>query len=168
MAVDARGDLVADLGGQEIRLHKPVVYQPEKRDSKLSRHNIEGNYVLMGDNQVGFRVSGYDPQKALVIDPVLKYSTYLGGSGDDWGSVFSNLRAIAVDPRGNAYVIGTTDSIDFPTADAYQAEFAGGGGGLINPFGGFAVGDRFRCEAECGWQRAGLFHLPGGRRGRLR
>src|SRR5439155_20203219 len=78
---------------------------------------------------------------ALVIDPVLKYSTYLGGSGDDCGSVFNNLRAIAVDPRGNAYVIGTTASTDFPTANAYQTEFAGGGGGVINTFAGFAVGD---------------------------
>jgi len=143
IAVDPRGDLVAQLGDQEIRLHKPLVYQPEKRKSKLTQHSVEGNYVLMGDNQVGFQVSAYDPQKTLVIDPVLKYSTYLGGSGDDWGSVFNFIRAIAVDPRGNAYVIGTTDSIDFPTADAYQKEFAGGGGGFINPFGGFAVGDVF-------------------------
>src|SRR5437899_4631095 len=141
VAIDASGDLVAELDGREMRLHKPLVYQPEKRKSKLTQHNIEGNYVLTGDNQVGFQVPAYDPQKALVIDPVLKYSTYLGGSGDDWGSVFNNLRAIAVDPRGNAYVIGTTDSIDFPTADAYQTEFAGGGGGFINPFAGFAVGD---------------------------
>ena len=145
VAIDASGDLVAELDGREMRLHKPLVYQPEKRKSKLTQDNIEGSYVLMGDNQVGFRVSAYDPQKALVIDPVLKYSTYLGGSGDDWGSVFNNLRAIAVDPRGNAYVIGTTASTDFPTtADAYQTEFAGGGGGFINTFaGGFAVGDVF-------------------------
>jgi len=144
VAIDASGDLVAELDGQEMRLHKPLVYQPEKRNSKLSWHNIEGNYVLTGDNQVGFQVSAYDPQRALVIDPVLKYSTYLGGSGDDWGSVFNFIRAIAVDPRGNAYVIGTTNSIDFPTTtDAHQREFAGGGGGFINPFGDFAVGDVF-------------------------
>jgi hypothetical protein len=145
VAIDASGDLVAELDGQEMRLHKPLVYQPEKRKSKLTQHNLEGNYVLTGDNQVAFRVPAYDPQKALIIDPVLKYSTYLGGSGDDWGSVFNFLRAIAVDPRGNAYVIGTTASTDFPTtADAYQTEFAGGGGGFINPFGDtFAVGDVF-------------------------
>jgi len=147
LRVDARGDLVADLGGQEIRLHKPVVYQPKKSKAKNSRHSIEGSYVLMGDNQFGFHLSAYDPKKTLVIDPVLKYSTYLGGSADDWGSVFNFLRAVAVDPMGNAYVIGTTDSVDFPaTAGAYQTEFAGGaggGGGFINPFGGYAVGDVF-------------------------
>src|SRR5437899_12512025 len=98
-----------------MRLHKPHVYQPEKRKSKLTQDNIEGSSVLMGDNQVGFRVSAYDPQKALVIDPVLKYSTYLGGSGDDSGSVFDNLRAIAVEPRGNAYVIGPTAYTAFRT-----------------------------------------------------
>src|SRR6266852_1995864 len=147
VAIDASGDLVAELDGQEMRLHKPLVYQPENRKSKLTHHNLEGNYVLTGDNQVAFRVPAYDPQKELVIDPVLKYSTYLGGSGDDWGSVFNFIRAIAVDSRGNAYVIGTTASTDFPTTeDAHQTKFAGGGGGFINPFGGFggfAVGDVF-------------------------
>ena len=144
IAVDVHGDLVAHLGGQEIRLHKPSIYQLETSKSKPARANIEGHYLLLGNNQVGFQVSDYDPKKALVIDPVLKYSTYLGGSGDDWGSVFDNLRAIATDARGNAYVIGTTDSVDFPTtASAPQAEFAGGAGGLINPFSGFAVGDVF-------------------------
>jgi len=144
VAIDASGDLVAELDGQEMRLHKPLIYQSEKKKAKLTQQRVEGNYVLTAGNQVGFRVSAYDPEKALVIDPVLKYSTYLGGSGDDWGSVFNFIRAIAVDPRGNAYVIGTTNSIDFPTTtDAYQKQFAGGGGGFIDPFGDFATGDVF-------------------------
>ena len=145
LGVDAQGDLVADLGGEEIRMHKPVVYQPEESKSKHLQHNIEGSYVLTGENQVGFQVSGHDPHKALVIDPVLKYSTYLGGSGDDWGSVFDFLRAIAVDPRGNAYIIGTTDSTDFPTTvGGFQTTFGGGDGGFIDPLANFpAVGDVF-------------------------
>jgi len=169
VAIDASGDLVAELDGREMRLHKPLVYQPEKRKSKLTQHNIEGNYVLMGDNQVGFRVSAYDPQKALVIDPVLKYSTYLGGSGDDWGSVFNNLRAIAVDPMGQCLCY-RNHGLDRLPDD---------GGCLPNRVCRrrwrihqhvcrLRSGGHFRCEAECGWQRAGLFHLPGRRRGRLR
>ena len=151
VAIDASGDLVAELDGQEMRLHKPLIYQSGKKKAKLRQQRVEGNYVLTAGNQVGFRVSTYDPEKALVIDPVLKYSTYLGGSGDDWGSVFNFIRAIAVDPRGNAYVIGTTNSIDFPTtADAYQKQFTGGGGGFIDPFGDHGLpDDESHSEGKC-------------------
>lgn len=144
--IDGQGDVVVDMSGEVVRFHKPVVYQPENPSSEIKdgKLNIDGRYVLQGENQVGFEVAKYDTSKPLVIDPVLKYATYLGGSGDDWGSVFNFLRAVAVDHWGNAYVIGTTDSIDFPTtAHTHQREFAGGGGGFINPNACCAVGDVF-------------------------
>jgi hypothetical protein len=128
ITVDARGDLVTELDGREMRLHKPLVYQIKKNKSHPRRLGIDGSYVLTGDNQVAFRVSAYDPHEALVIDPVLKYSTYLGGSGDDL--ISPNLvQGIAVDPKGNAYVVGVTSSTDFPvTSGAYQTTFAGSTG----------------------------------------
>lgn len=61
--------------------------------------------------RVGFEVAQYDPKQSLVIDPVLTYSTYLGGIKDDYGT------SIAVDGSGNAYVTGATASIDFPAQD---------------------------------------------------
>jgi len=147
IAVDARGDLVAELEGQEIRLHKPFVYQPASGKSKHPRQGIDGTYALIGDNQVTFQVSAYDPHEALVIDPVLEYSTYLGGSGDDLGSP-STVQGVAVDPAGNSYVIGATDSIDFPfTAGALQTKLAGGSGvfGCLEtlPFTNSIPGDAF-------------------------
>ena len=54
----------------------------------------------------------------------LVYSTFLGGSGTDWGF------GIALDSTGNAYLSGDTDSSDFPTANAFQPNF----GGMVDAF----------------------------------
>ena len=72
------------------------------------RHLIEGHYVTR-KREVGFEVGAYDQTLPLVIDPVLVYSTYLGGSGDDLGS------SIAIDSSNNVYIAGTTNSVNFPT-----------------------------------------------------
>ena len=68
-----------------------------------------------------------------MIDPVLVYSTYLGGTGGDYGN------DIAVDGAGNAYVTGTTRSTDFPTANALDGTYGGGNGDAfvtkLNPGG---------------------------------
>ena len=105
-------------GEDEVRLHKPVVYQTAVNQGAegSARHFVDGHYVLKGDNRVSFEVASYDPGKTLVIDPVLVYSTYLGG---DAGS------GIAVDPSGNAYVTGSTSSSNFPTANPFQAVYGG-------------------------------------------
>src|SRR2546427_11784956 len=101
--IDASGDLVVEAEDGEIRLHKPVVYQPAadaaNPKSKIqNRKLLDGRYVLTADNRIGFDVSGYDKSRPLVIDPVLVYSTYFGS-----GDVFF-ATGIAVDVQGNAYV----------------------------------------------------------------
>ena len=114
--IDARGDLVLSVEGGEVRQHKPVVYQ----ESAGVRQEVAGGYVMKGKRHVGFRVATYDPSRPLIIDPVLAYSTYLGGSDTDRGN------SIAVDSAGSAYVTGDTASIDFPTtAGAAQTTSAG-------------------------------------------
>src|SRR5437879_4297575 len=105
MAIDGVGDLVLRADGSEVRLRQPVVYQ----DQDGQRAMIPTRYVLKAERQVSFEVAAYDATKPLIIDPVLAYSTYLGGSNSDGGS------GIAVDAAGNAYVTGNANSTNFPT-----------------------------------------------------
>lgn len=124
--IDPEGNLILQLADDEIRFHKPQVYQEIHGTQQV----IPGDYVFLNNGprttdhrqpiKIGFQVAAYDTSKPLVIDPVLSYSTYLGGSGHDEG------RAIAVDTSGNTYVVGTTGSIDFPTANALQPTDDGG------------------------------------------
>jgi beta-propeller repeat-containing protein len=119
LSLDSRGDLVLATGGGEVRLQKPVVYQ----EADGARREIAGSYVLKGKHRVGFELGAYDATRRLVIDPVLSYSTYLGGSGNDVGS------GIAVDSSGNAYVAGSTGSTNFPGASSSTIQSSNGGGG---------------------------------------
>jgi uncharacterized repeat protein (TIGR01451 family) len=111
MAIDAAGHLVLEVAGGEVRQQRPVVYQ----EAGGVRKEIAGRYVMTGTRQVGFEVAAYDISLPLVIDPVLVYSTFLGGSADDLAS------GIAVDVDGQAYVTGSTTSLDLPaTAGGYD------------------------------------------------
>src|SRR6187549_118326 len=108
--VDAQGDLVLKTAGGPLRFQKPIIYQIDNG----RRHTVEGGYVHRSPHQIGFRVGAYDRTRPLIIDPVLSYSTYLGGSGIDDG------QSIAVDATGAVYVSGSTNSTDFPTVNAMQ------------------------------------------------
>jgi hypothetical protein len=122
LQIDSTGDLVIQTDDGEVRFHKPVVYQIENLKSKTqNRQFLDGRYVLRARSsanpksrienpkyEVAFEIAKYDARRPLVIDPVLSYSTYLGGSGTD------QAKFVAVDGSGNAYLIGDTTSGDFP------------------------------------------------------
>jgi Beta-propeller repeat len=114
----ATGDLLLGVGEKTVRQHKPIVYQ--QLDG--GRREVEGRYALRGDGKVGFNIGEYDATATLIIDPVLEYSTFLGGNGTGENEV---ANSIAVDSSGNAYVAGFTDSTDFPIANAVQGTQAG-------------------------------------------
>src|SRR5204863_352648 len=107
--------LVLAAARGDVRLRKPVIYQ----EIDGVRQEIAGRYVRKGANRIGFKLAAYDATRPLVIDPVLSYSTYLGGSQDDYGW------GIAVDALGNAYATGIV-SANFPTTPgAFNTECAG-------------------------------------------
>lgn len=109
LKTDQNGDLVLSTAGGEIYQRKPIAYQEidgERREI-AARYRIEGH-------KVGFEIGAYDRSQLLIVDPVLVYSTFLGGSD------FEDGLGIAVDAQGNAYLTGGTGSTDFPTANPFQ------------------------------------------------
>lgn len=97
--IDVNGDLVIHTTSGDVRWLKPIAYQPSATDA---RQPVNARFVLLAKNRVGFRLGSYDTTRPLVIDPVLSYSTYLGGSASEIAT------DIAVDSQGNAYVTGPT------------------------------------------------------------
>ena len=74
LGIDARGDLILHSAVGEIRQHRPVAYQ--ERDG--IREEVTCSYSIKNNGEVGFKLSGYDKDKPVTIDPVLSYSSYLG------------------------------------------------------------------------------------------
>jgi hypothetical protein len=103
LSVSEQGNLVARINGNDFSFMKPNAYQ--LIDGKQVPVAVE--YALDGPNKASLRLNKYDTSRTLVIDPVLTYSTFLGGSQADTGN------AIAVDDSGNAYIAGESCSSDF-------------------------------------------------------
>ncbi len=95
----------------DVRLSRPVAYQVIDG----VRHAVEAAFVL-DDGTAGFDLGPFDHRVALVIDPVLEYATYLGGSGSE------DVIYTAPGSDGSFYLAGVTDSIDFPVSDGTLSE----------------------------------------------
>jgi hypothetical protein len=117
LRLDHKGNLI--FGAAVLRV--PLVYQEENG----VRHAIRAGLRRLSSNEAGFRLGAYDRRRSLVIDPVLTYSTHLGGSSStDTTAVYG----IAADSAGNAYVTGFTASLDFPLQSPLQPRYGGNNG----------------------------------------
>lgn len=114
--IDQVGNLQLNLGDETIQFQKPIIYQLIEGKKKI----IDGRYIRLTEKEFGFEVASYDKSAPLIVDPVLNYSTYLGGSSDDVGT------AVAVDAAGNAYLAGYTYSSNFPILNAYDRSLGRG------------------------------------------
>ena len=111
------GALVIDTPDGSVRLNAPLLYQ----EIEGRRQPVEGKFVLRGANRAGFAVASYDRSRELIIDPILSFSTYFGGSGDE------HATSVAVDGSFNIYLTGSTTSPNLPALGTYQTTLSGAG-----------------------------------------
>jgi len=128
--VNQEGHLVVSTAAGDLVQHAPKVYQSREGQRTL----VVATYVLGSGGAVAFSLSTYDRSRELVIDPVVTYSTYLGGAAAD------AAYAMAVDAAQNVYLCGITYSSDFPrlgsatrnlTEDVFVAKLNAEGTSLI-------------------------------------
>jgi hypothetical protein len=133
LQIAPNGDLLVALDGEELRFQAPHIYQ----ESSSGNEQVAGGFVLRANNSVGFKLGDYDHRRTLVIDPVLTFSSYFGGSGNESCTAIThaaagfvpNCPAITVDAAGEVYIAGATDSAaGFPTASLGAPALFGPGG----------------------------------------
>ena len=104
--IDDNGDLNLWLGGHAVRKHRPRVRQ--------GNNEIACTYMMLSGNRVKLEVADHDEALPITIDPVLDFSTYLGGPGQDF------LSSVALDATGGIYVAGYTQTPSSPTLNPFQ------------------------------------------------
>ena len=124
-AVSKDGDLLVG----KLRQHRPVAYQTIQD----TRRPVDCRYVVRNSGEVGLELGAYDNNLPLVIDPVLSYASYMGGSVND------GVTSVKVDAAGNLYIAGFTTSPGFPVKGAAQTSF----GGSTSPVKQGQFGDAF-------------------------
>ena len=151
LQIASNGDLVLASEGRELRFQAPYLYQ----EAGNREDRVAGNFRISADHRVEFQVGPYDHTRALVIDPVLTYSTYLGGSGDESCTAITgaplgfvpHCPAVTVDSASRVYIAGATTSPgnSFPgagsgltlngTADVFVARISLNSSGAVPALG---------------------------------
>ena len=126
LEIDVTGNLLIHHALGTLTDLAPIAYQ--EIDGIVIPVNCA--YQLYNDFDIGFELVGdYSSDAPLVIDPILLYSTYLGGADIQYG------QSIAVDDQGHAYVVGYVNSTGFPvTPGAFQTTFSGNVDAYVTKF----------------------------------
>jgi hypothetical protein len=116
LALSSDGTLTAKAGPFQFHQLAPVAYQVINGRRKA----VVARYALLDNSRVGFQIGNYNHRHQLVIDPVLRYSTFIGGAnaiGFDGNPTASTtfVTSMAIDKQGNAYIAGNTTATDYPT-----------------------------------------------------
>ncbi len=161
MRIAANGELILHTRAGEVRQRAPELYQ----EINGQRRVVRGRYVRRGKRGIGFAVGAYDRARPLVIDPVLLYASYVGGTRFDSGL------DVAVDSDGNTYLAGQTTSPDFPNTGSLQTlggdEFGDAFVLKLNPSGSALVyatylgGDREDAGTSLAVDASGQVHVAG-------
>ena len=129
--IDAEGALHVQTALGELIDDAPYIYQVIDGEQV----EVAGAFELIDGDTYTFDITAaYDPTRELVIDPYLSWSTYVGGSGYEWGT------GVAADGAGGVYVTGHTESPGWATGgfdtshngyiDAFVAKLSSSGGHL--------------------------------------
>jgi hypothetical protein len=122
VSIDPQGALVLKTAGGTLKHHAPLAYQEVNGGRQIVPAQFKTFASAKGASEtlVGFELGAYDGKLPLIIDPVLEFSTFMGGTGED------RAYGVAVDARGAVYVIGQSTSPNFPLANPVQNTLAGG------------------------------------------
>ena len=104
------GSLIIQAENGSVQLAAPRVYQ----EIAGKQQPVEGRFVLRGAKRAGFAIGSYDHSRELIIDPILTFSTYFGGTGDEHST------SVAVDGSFNIYITGSTTSPNLPTVPGIE------------------------------------------------
>jgi len=135
LKIDRNGDLIASTGYGTITEPAPYTFD------KVSGKKINSSYLLNG-NVLTFKTGNYISKNTIVIDPVIDWSTYLGGSEYD------DIRDTKIGKDGYVYIVGSTNSTsNIATTGAHLSTFQGGN----NSSGADAFIAKFASNGTCVW-----------------
>ena len=121
LTTTSEGHLLVKTSVRDIVEMKPYVYQT---DAAGKEHEVASRWRVTkgkdGTYRATIEVGAYDPQRDLVIDPVLIFSTYTGSTADNWGTTAT------YDSQKNVYSAGLVFNVGYPVSlGAFQSDFGG-------------------------------------------